>query len=118
MHLSQMMEAMDEGELTHLYIIGENPVQSDADSAAVTRRLKGLDHLVVQDIFLKRTAELADVVFPAAAAWCESEGTTTNSERRVQRTRKLSSPRERARRHPDHPRARGTHGSAMGCADL
>jgi formate dehydrogenase major subunit len=92
MHLSQMMEAMDEGELTHLYIVGENPVQSDADSAAVIRRLKGLDHLVVQDIFLTKTAELADVVLPAAAAWCESEGTTTHSERRVQRTRKALEP--------------------------
>jgi predicted molibdopterin-dependent oxidoreductase YjgC len=92
MHLSQMMEAMDEGELTHLYIIGENPVQSDADSRHVTKRLQDLDHLVVQDIFLTKTAELADVVLPAAAAWCESEGTTTNSERRVQRTRKALEP--------------------------
>lgn len=92
MHLSQMMEAMDEGELNYLYIIGENPVQSDADSAHVTKRLQELDHLVVQDIFLTKTAELADVVLPAAAAWCESEGTTTNSERRVQRSRKALEP--------------------------
>jgi len=92
MHLSQMMEAMDEGELTHLYIVGENPVQSDADSRHVTQRLQDLDHLVVQDIFLTRTAELADVVLPAAAAWCESDGTTTNSERRVQRVRKALDP--------------------------
>jgi len=92
MHLSQMMEAMDEGELTNLYVIGENPVQSDADSAAIIRRLEGLDHVVVQDIFLTKTAELADVVFPAAAAWCESEGTVTNSERRVQRIRKALDP--------------------------
>ena len=92
MHLSQMMEAMDEGELTHLYIVGENPVQSDADSRHVTKRLQDLDHLVVQDIFLTRTAELADVVLPAAAAWCESDGTTTNSERRVQRVRKALDP--------------------------
>ncbi len=92
MTLSEMMEEMDEGHLTNLFIVGENPVQSDADSTAVTRRLEGLDHLVVQDIFLTKTAELADVVFPAAAAWCESEGTTTNSERRVQRTRKALEP--------------------------
>jgi len=91
--LSQMMEAMDEGHLTNLYIVGENPVQSDADSSAVTRRLENLDHLVVQDIFLTKTAALADVVLPAAATWCESEGTFTNSERRVQRVRKaLESP--------------------------
>ena len=91
-HLSQMMDAMDEGELTHLFVVGENPVQSDADTGAVTERLKNLDHLVVQDIFLTKTGELADVVLPAAAAWCESEGTVTNSERRVQRTRKALEP--------------------------
>jgi predicted molibdopterin-dependent oxidoreductase YjgC len=97
LHLSQMMEAIDEAEMTNLYIVGENPVQSDADSGAVTRRLRGLDHLVVQDIFLTRTAELADVVLPASAAWCESEGTVTNSERRVQRTRKALEPPAGAR---------------------
>jgi formate dehydrogenase major subunit len=92
MTLSQMMEAMDEGYLTNLYIIGENPVQSDADSSAVIRRLENLDHLVVQDIFLTKTAALADVVLPSSAAWCESEGTFTNSERRVQRVRKALEP--------------------------
>jgi len=92
LHLSQMMEAIDEGELTNLYVVGENPVQSDADSAAVIRRMRSLDHLVVQDIFLTKTAELADVVLPASAAWCESEGTVTNSERRVQRVRKALDP--------------------------
>ena len=42
----------------------------------------------MQDIFLTKTAELADVVLPASASWCESEGTVTSSERRVQRVRK------------------------------
>src|SRR5215469_3067847 len=92
MTLSEMMHAMDEGHLTNLYIIGENPVQSDADSFAVTKRLENLDHLVVQDIFLTKTATFADVVLPSAAAWCESEGTFTNSERRVQRVRKALEP--------------------------
>ena len=93
MTLSEMMHAMDEGHMTNLYIIGENPVQSDADSNAVGKRLENLDHLVVQDIFLTRTASYADVVFPSAAAWCESDGTFTNSERRVQLVRKaLDSP--------------------------
>jgi formate dehydrogenase major subunit len=96
-HLSQMMEAMDAGEITCLYVVGENPVQSDANTTAVRERLTGLDHLVVQDIFLTQTAELADVVLPAAAAWCESEGTVTNSERRVQRVRKALEPPEGAR---------------------
>lgn len=93
MTLSEMMHAMDEGHMTNLYIIGENPVQSDADSNAVGKRLENLDHLVVQDIFLTKTATYADVVLPSAAAWCETDGTFTNSERRVQLVRKaLDSP--------------------------
>jgi formate dehydrogenase major subunit len=92
MTLSDMMHAMDEGHLTNLYIIGENPVQSDADTSAVGRRLENLDHLVVQDIFLTKTASYAHVVLPCAAAWCESEGTFTSSERRVQRVRKALEP--------------------------
>ena len=96
-HLSAMFEAMELGELTALYVIGENPVQSEADQAKAIRLLSGLDHLVVQDIFLTRTAQLADVVLPAAAAWAETEGTVTNSERRVQRVRKALDPPGEAR---------------------
>jgi formate dehydrogenase major subunit len=59
--------------------------------------LSGLDFFVVQDIFLTATAELAHVVLPAAAGWCESGGTVTNSERRVQRTRKAVEPPAGAR---------------------
>ncbi len=87
-HLTQMFEAMERGDLRSVYVIGENPAQSEADKQHAVQLLKGLDHLVVQDIFLTRTAELADVVLPGSASWCESEGTVTNSERRVQRCRK------------------------------
>jgi formate dehydrogenase major subunit len=97
MHLTQMLEAMDRRELTTAYCVGENPAQSEADSARTVERLSDLDHLVVQDIFLTRTARLADVVLPASAAWCESEGTVTNSERRVQRVRKALDPPGAAR---------------------
>jgi predicted molibdopterin-dependent oxidoreductase YjgC len=96
-HLSQMFEAIEHGEMRTLYVIGENPAQSEADQARATRLLESLDHLVVQEIFLTRTAELADVVLPAAAGWCESEGTVTNSERRVQRVRKALDPPGEAR---------------------
>lgn len=96
-HLTQMFEAMERGELRALYIIGENPAQSEADAGRATRLLEGLDHLVVQDIVLTKTAQLADVVFPAAAAWAESEGTVTSSERRVQRVRKALEPPGEAR---------------------
>lgn len=96
-HLSEMFEAMEHGELTAVYVIGENPAQSEADMDKVIGLLSGLDILVVQDMFLTKTAELADVVLPAAASWCESEGTVTSSERRVQRTRKALDPPPGAR---------------------
>ncbi len=96
-HLSQMFEAMERKDLRALYVIGENPLQSEADQNHVRRLLEGLDFLVVQDIFMTRTAELADVVLPATAAWCETEGTVTNSERRVQRVRKAVDPPAGAR---------------------
>ena len=91
-HLTQMFEAMERGDLRSVYVIGENPAQSEADKTHAIHLLEGLDHLVVQDIFLTKTAELADVVLPGSASWCESEGTVTNSERRVQRCRKALDP--------------------------
>lgn len=92
LHLSQMFEAMERGELRAVYCIGENPAESEADVAHARALLSGLDHLVVQDIFRTATAELADVVLPSCADWCEYEGTVTSSERRVQRVRKALDP--------------------------
>ena len=86
-HLTLMFEAMQRGDLTAAYVVGENPADSEADVQHARELLAGLDTLVVQDIFLTRTAELADVVLPASVAWAESEGTVTSSERRVQRVR-------------------------------
>ena len=91
-HLTQMFEGMERGELRTLYVIGENPAQSEADAARARRLMEELDFLVVQDLFLTRTAEMADVVLPGTASWCEAEGTVTNSERRVQRVRKAVDP--------------------------
>lgn len=99
--LTEMFEAMESGELRAVYCIGENPAQSEADSEQAMRRLASLDHLVVQDIFLTKTAEMADVVLPAAAAWAETDGTTTNSERRVQRVRAALVPPGEAREDID-----------------
>jgi formate dehydrogenase major subunit len=96
-HLTGMFEAMERGELTTLYVIGENPAQSEADAMHARHLLQGLEHLVVQDIFLTATAQLADVVLPAAANWCEAEGTVTSSERRVQRVRQALQPPGQAR---------------------
>jgi len=96
-NLTEMFAAMERKELTALYVIGENPAQSDADAHHVTHLLEGLDHLVVQEIFLTKTAQLAHVVLPATATWAEGEGTVTNSERRVQRVRKAVEPPAGAR---------------------
>jgi formate dehydrogenase major subunit len=96
-HLSQMFEAMERGDLTTVYVIGENPAQSEADSTKALHLLGSLEHLVVQDIFLTKTAEMAEVVLPASASWCEADGTVTNSERRVQRVRKALEPPGEAR---------------------
>jgi formate dehydrogenase major subunit len=92
-----MFDAMERGELHAVYCIGENPVQSEADQARTRHLLGSRDFVVVQDIFMTATAELADVVLPASAAWAESEGTVTNSERRVQRVRKALDPPGEAR---------------------
>src|SRR5437870_5774616 len=86
-HLSDMFNAMERGELTTLYVLGENPADSEADRHHALKLLGGLEGLVVQDLFYTRTAAMADVVLPAAAGWCETEGTVTSSERRVQRVR-------------------------------
>jgi formate dehydrogenase major subunit len=91
-HLTQMFHAMERGDLRALYVIGENPANSEADATHATPLLENLDCLIVQDIFMTKTAELADVVFPASASWAEAEGTVTNSERRVQRVRKALDP--------------------------
>jgi len=83
----EMMNAAEKGELKAMYIMGENPMVSDPDIQHVKESLESLEFLVVQDIFMTETAELADVVLPAAA-WAEKDGTYTSTERRVQYIRK------------------------------
>jgi len=97
LHLTGMFEAMEHGTLSAVYVIGENPAQGEADQQRAIRLLEGLDHLVVQDLFLTKTAQLADVVLPAASTLGEAEGTVTSSERRVQRVRKALDPPGEAR---------------------
>ena len=96
-HLTLMFEAMERGEMKAVYVIGENPADSEADIHHARKMLEGLDLLVVQDIFMTRTAEMADVVLPASIAWAESNGTVTSSERRVQRVRAAVTPPGEAR---------------------
>ncbi|MEU6357124.1 molybdopterin-dependent oxidoreductase [Streptomyces sp. NPDC047072] len=94
---TQMSEAMEDGTLRAVYCVGADPAGSEADGERAVRRLRALDFLVVQDVFLTGTARSADVVLPAAAGPAETEGTTTSSERRVQRVRRAVTPPGEAR---------------------
>ena len=85
--VTEMIPKARNGELKALYIIGENPLVSDADLNHAAKSMAHLDFLVVQDIFLTETAQLADVVLPSAC-FAEKDGTFANTERRVQRIRK------------------------------
>ena len=87
----EMMGAAIEGKMKAMYIMGENPALSDPDVNHTVKALNKLDFLVVQDLFLTETAELADVVLPAAS-FAEKDGTFTNTERRIQRVRKALNP--------------------------
>jgi formate dehydrogenase major subunit len=85
--IPEMFDAAIEGKLKGMYIMGEDPVLTDPDAHHVKHALESLDILVVQDLFMSKTAELADVFLPATC-YAEKEGTFTNTERRVQRVRK------------------------------
>ncbi|MDO8885631.1 molybdopterin-dependent oxidoreductase, partial [Candidatus Oleimmundimicrobium sp.] len=89
--VTEMVDAALRGEVKTMYIVGENPMLSDPDLSHVKEAFDKLDFLVVQDIFLTETAELADVVLPGAT-FAEKDGTFTNTERRVQRVRRAISP--------------------------
>ena len=83
----ETLNAAHEGKVKALFVVGENPMLSDPDLNHVKEALNHLDLLIVQDILLSETAELAHVVLPAAC-FAEKEGTFSNTERRVQRVRK------------------------------
>jgi len=79
----EMIHGAEDGSIRAMYIMGENPLLSDPNVNRVKKDLASLEFLVVQDIFLSETAQLADVVLPAAS-FAEKDGTFTNTERRVQ----------------------------------
>ena len=91
LNVSEMFEHAIKENLKAMYILGENPVLSDANSEKVQSALTNLEFLVVHDLFLTETAALADVVLPAAS-FAETDGTFTNNKRRVQRVRKAIEP--------------------------
>ncbi len=89
--VTEMLTGADAGTVKALYVMGENPMLSDPDVNHVKIALEKLDFLVVQDLFLTETAQLADVVLPAAS-YAEKDGLFTNTERRAQRIRKAIDP--------------------------
>lgn len=89
--MPEMIEAAYNGDLKALYIMGENPVHSEPDSAHIKDALEKLDFLIVQDLFLTETAQVADLVLPGAS-YAEKDGTFTNADRRVQRVRQAIKP--------------------------
>lgn len=84
---TQIPGAVAEGRVRGLFIFGEDPIRTDPDIGHIKKMLQGLDFLVVQELFLTKTAEFADIVLPGVS-YAEKDGTFTNSERRVQRIRK------------------------------
>jgi formate dehydrogenase major subunit len=90
------IDAMLEGQVKAVYIMGENELITEAHASKARRALEAAEFLVVQDIFLTDTAQLADVVLPATS-FAETDGTFTNTERRVQRVRKVVEPPGEAR---------------------
>ena len=89
--LPQMLEGLADGSIKALYIVGENLANSEPDINKVERELSAAEFIVCQDIFPTETTRFADVILPAAA-WSEDNGTFTNSERRVNRVRKVNEP--------------------------
>jgi len=88
---TRMVDAIDEGRLKAIYVMGENPMMSHPDLNHVREVYGKLDFLVVQDMFMSQTAEMADVILPAVS-FAEKDGTYTNTTRRIQRVRAALKP--------------------------
>ncbi len=84
---TDVFPAAIEGTIKGLYIFGEDPVVSDPDTHHIIKALESLEFFVVQELFMTKTAQYADVILPGVS-YAEKEGTFTNTERRVQRIRK------------------------------
>jgi formate dehydrogenase alpha subunit len=91
-----MFDGIHHGDVKALYLIGENVVMSEPNQAHTVSALKKVQFLIVQDIFMNETAEYADVILPAAC-FAETDGTFTNTERRIQPVRKAVDPPGEAR---------------------
>ncbi len=94
--VTEIMDAVHDGNIKAMYVLGENPAMSDPDVDHARAALAALDHLVVQDIFITETANYADVILPASALY-EKAGTVSNTNRQVQMVRPAVTPPGEAR---------------------
>lgn len=94
--VTEIMDAVHDGKIKAMYVLGENPAMSDPDVDHARAALAALDHLVVQDIFITETANYADVILPASALY-EKAGTVSNTNRQVQMVRPAVTPPGEAR---------------------
>ncbi len=90
--IPEMFTASAKGDLKAMWVIGEDLIQTDPNTCHVRNALGNLDFLVVQELFMTKTAEMAHVVLPASS-FLEKEGTFTNGERRIQRVNRVVEPR-------------------------
>ena len=88
---TEVADAIHDGVVHGMYVMGENPAMSDPDAAHVRAALAKLEHLVVQDLFLTETAQFADVILPATG-YTEKTGTFTNTDRLIQLGRQALQP--------------------------
>jgi formate dehydrogenase major subunit len=89
--IPEMFAAANRGDLKALWIMGEDILHTDPNTCHVRSALKGLDFLVLQELFMTETARIADVIFPASSFF-EKEGTFTNGERRIQKVQRVIEP--------------------------
>ena len=87
--MPQMFEGMSSGKIRFFWCFGEDPAKTEPDLNKLQRELSSVEFMVSQEIFMTETAKFAHVILPAAA-WGEADGTYTNSERRINRVRKVS----------------------------
>lgn len=88
---TEIFDGLYDGTIRSMYLIGENPVISEANASHAIEAMKRVGFLVVQDLFMSETAMMADVILPASS-FAEKDGTFTNTERRVQRVRAAIKP--------------------------
>ncbi len=116
--LVEIMQAAHHGDIRAMLIMGENPIVVDPNSDHVRAALEHLDFLAIMELFMTETAQLANVILPAAS-FAEKRGTKTATDRRVQWMERAIAPVGEARDGlANHPRSGASIGHAAGVSVL